>query len=30
MKLLVEKYPDGYEEPNAKARTANREIATPS
>ncbi|KAH8758765.1 Fructosamine kinase-domain-containing protein [Hyaloscypha sp. PMI_1271] len=30
MKLLVEKYPDGYEEPNTKARTANQEVATPS
>ena len=28
MKLLVEKYPNGYEEPNAKVRTSNREVAT--
>ena len=30
MKLLVEKYPNGYEEPNTKFRTADRKVETPS
>ncbi|PMD18637.1 hypothetical protein NA56DRAFT_680630 [Hyaloscypha hepaticicola] len=30
MKLLVEKYPNGYEEPNTKSRTADRKVETTS
>lgn len=30
MKLLVEKYPNGYEEPNTESRTADRKVETTS